>query len=112
MVVFALPCGAGGRSRFSSNLPGGSAQGRRGGSKGGGYCILDCVFHELDQTFFVLDMMAWKVNRPVFLLAQTLAYCSLWDANSRRMATVGTPFQPRYCSEYTPKSKGFDFQNM
>eukprot|EP00903_Cladosiphon_okamuranus_P016060 g14826.t1 len=46
--------------RFSSNLPGGSAQGRRGGSKGGGYCILDCVFHELDQTFFVLDMMAWK----------------------------------------------------
>ncbi|CAM9132949.1 unnamed protein product [Scytosiphon promiscuus] len=46
--------------RFSSNLPGGSAAGRRGGSKGGGYCILDCVFHELDQTFFVLDMMAWK----------------------------------------------------
>eukprot|EP00752_Nemacystus_decipiens_P013797 g12249.t1 len=46
--------------RFSSNLPGGSAQGRRGGSKGGGYCILDCVFHELDHTFFVLDMMAWK----------------------------------------------------
>ncbi|CAM9115953.1 unnamed protein product, partial [Hapterophycus canaliculatus] len=43
-----------------SNLPGGSAAGRRGGSKGGGYCILDCVFHELDQTFFVLDMMAWK----------------------------------------------------
>lgn len=49
--------------RFSSNLPGGSAAGRRGGSKGGGYCILDCVFHELDQTFFVLDMMAWKVSR-------------------------------------------------
>ncbi len=48
--------------RFSSNLPGGSSAGRRGGSKGGGYCILDCVFHELDQTFFVLDMMAWKVS--------------------------------------------------
>eukprot|EP00904_Undaria_pinnatifida_P011058 jgi/Undpi1/7082/HiC_scaffold_22.g09556.m1 len=46
--------------RFSSHLPGGSSAGRRGGTKGGGYCILDCVFHELDQTFFVLDMMAWK----------------------------------------------------
>ncbi|CAM9384243.1 unnamed protein product [Sphacelaria rigidula] len=46
--------------RFTSHLPGGSAAGRRGGAKGGGYCILDCVFHELDQTFFVLDMMAWK----------------------------------------------------
>lgn len=50
--------------RFSSHLPGGSKAGRRGGSKGGGYCILDCVFHELDQTFFVLDMMAWKVRQP------------------------------------------------
>lgn len=50
--------------RFSSHLPGGSKAGRRGGSKGGGYCILDCVFHELDQTFFVLDMMAWKVSQP------------------------------------------------
>lgn len=52
------------RCRFSSHLPGGSASGRRGGAKGGGYCILDCVFHEVDQTFFVLDMMAWKVRAP------------------------------------------------
>lgn len=57
--------------RFSSNLPGGSPAGRRGGSKGGGYCILDCVFHELDQTFFVLDMMAWKVSRCGHLFATT-----------------------------------------
>lgn len=48
--------------RFSSHLPGGSASTRKGASKAGGYCILDCIYHELDETFFVLDMMAWKVQ--------------------------------------------------
>lgn len=61
VTVFVFSC-APPSVRFSSNLPGGSTAGRRSGTKGGAYCILDCVFHELDQTFFVLDMMAWKVG--------------------------------------------------
>ncbi|GAQ80912.1 m3G-cap-specific nuclear import receptor [Klebsormidium nitens] len=24
------------------------------------YCILDCIFHEPDQTYYVIDMMCWK----------------------------------------------------
>lgn len=25
------------------------------------YCVLDCIFHERDATFYVLDVMCWKV---------------------------------------------------
>ncbi|KAG5192681.1 putative snur portin-like protein [Tribonema minus] len=28
--------------------------------KGPGCTVLDCVFHELDQTFYVIDMMCWS----------------------------------------------------
>lgn len=85
--------------RFTSHLPGGSAAGRRGGAKGGGYCILDCVFHELDQTFFVLDMMAWKVKCDVLCVLYVLScMCALSaerlrapkDIAGPRMATVGS----------------------
>nr|POE60497.1 snurportin-1 [Quercus suber] len=24
------------------------------------YSILDCIFHELDQTYYVLDMVCWR----------------------------------------------------
>lgn len=41
----ALPCGA--RTRENS----GSAQ---------SYCILDCIFHEMDQTYYVIDMVCWR----------------------------------------------------
>ena len=40
--------------RFQSGLPSGSP------GKGGDYSILDCVFHELDQTYYILDIMCWK----------------------------------------------------
>ncbi|XP_021775892.1 snurportin-1-like isoform X1 [Chenopodium quinoa] len=40
----ALPCGA--RTRGNS----GSGQ---------SYCILDCIFHEVDQTYYVIDMLCW-----------------------------------------------------
>ncbi|XP_044486701.1 snurportin-1 [Mangifera indica] len=41
----ALPCGA--RTRDQS----GSSQ---------SYCILDCIFHESDQTYYVIDMVCWR----------------------------------------------------
>ncbi|KAL9239359.1 hypothetical protein vseg_013691 [Gypsophila vaccaria] len=40
-----LPCGA--RTRENS----GSSQ---------SYCILDCIFHEMDKTYYVIDMVCWR----------------------------------------------------
>ncbi|XP_074317195.1 uncharacterized protein LOC141653358 [Silene latifolia] len=40
-----LPCGA--RTRENSGSP-------------QSYCILDCIFHETDQTYYVIDMVCWK----------------------------------------------------
>ena len=45
--------------RFASALPGGSRATQRGGGEGG-FCILDCVFHEPDATYYVLDTLAWN----------------------------------------------------
>jgi snurportin-1 len=39
--------------RFSSALPGG-AQGQPGGGGDDSYSILDCVYHEPDQTYYAL----------------------------------------------------------
>lgn len=47
--------------KFSSNLP-------NGGPDSGfahGFSILDVIFHESDQTYYVLDMMCWKVRKLV-----------------------------------------------
>jgi snurportin-1 len=44
--------------KFRSQLPNGSAS----SGYSNDYSILDCVFHEEDQTFYVLDMMCWKVR--------------------------------------------------
>ncbi|GLE01660.1 hypothetical protein PINS_up010494 [Pythium insidiosum] len=43
--------------RFPSALPNGS---RKTNGSGDAYCILDCIFHEYDKTFYVLDVMCWK----------------------------------------------------
>eukprot|EP00741_Cyanophora_paradoxa_P001737 tig00000073_g1684.t1 len=42
-------------ARFPSALPGG-----RRGPGGDGYSILDCVYHEADATYYVLDLMCWR----------------------------------------------------
>ncbi|KAI9906225.1 hypothetical protein PsorP6_004750 [Peronosclerospora sorghi] len=39
----ALPCGSHKTNKFNE-----------------GYCILDCIFQEQDETFYVLDVMCWK----------------------------------------------------
>lgn len=43
--------------RFPSALPNGSAR-----SKGpkDGWTLLDCVYHEANQTYFVLDLLCWR----------------------------------------------------
>ncbi|CAN0325813.1 snurportin-1 [Lampetra fluviatilis] len=46
-------------NRFSSLLPGG----RHGQHKE--YSILDCVFSEVDRTYYILDVMCWRAH-PVY----------------------------------------------
>ena len=41
---------------FPSNLPGGNRHQRRKAS----YTILDCIFSEALNTFYILDMMCWN----------------------------------------------------
>ncbi|CAL9226742.1 unnamed protein product [Arabidopsis halleri] len=44
---------------FPSALPGGA---RKKGAAGpaSSYSILDCIFHESDQTYYVIDMVCWR----------------------------------------------------
>jgi snurportin-1 len=44
--------------RFPSALPNGSKS-KESSRSGQSYCILDCIFHELDQTYYVIDMVCW-----------------------------------------------------
>ncbi|KAJ4712572.1 snurportin-1 [Melia azedarach] len=44
---------------FPSALPGGARTKDQSGSAQS-YCILDCIFHELDQTYYVIDMVCWR----------------------------------------------------
>lgn len=44
--------------RFPSALPNGSRN-KDASRSGQSYCILDCIFHELDQTYYVIDMVCW-----------------------------------------------------
>ena len=47
---------------FPSHLPGGCHKYQDPYNH---YCILDCIFHEVLQTFFVLDIMCWR-GHPVY----------------------------------------------
>ncbi len=44
--------------KFPSILPNGSRASRAG--SGDDFCILDCIFHEPDSTYYIVDMMCWK----------------------------------------------------
>ncbi|KAM7471518.1 hypothetical protein LguiA_009701 [Lonicera macranthoides] len=44
--------------RFPSSLPNGSKS-KDASRSAQSYCILDCIFHELDQTYYVIDMVCW-----------------------------------------------------
>ncbi|XP_052276684.1 uncharacterized protein LOC127875954 isoform X2 [Dreissena polymorpha] len=47
---------------FPSHLPGGNRQQK---DKYRDNAILDCIYHEVEKTFYVLDIMNWK-NHPVY----------------------------------------------
>ncbi|GAB4860802.1 hypothetical protein Ancab_035965 [Ancistrocladus abbreviatus] len=44
---------------FPSALPSG-ARTRENSGSGQSYCILDCIYHEMDQTYYVIDMVCWR----------------------------------------------------
>nr|XP_008520486.1 PREDICTED: snurportin-1 isoform X1 [Equus przewalskii] len=44
-------------NRFSSLLPGGN---RRNSTTAKDYTILDCIYSEVNQTYYVLDVMCWR----------------------------------------------------
>ncbi|KAI3901287.1 hypothetical protein MKW92_051256 [Papaver armeniacum] len=43
--------------RFPSALQNGAYRTR---DNSGSYCLLDCIFHEHDQTYYVIDMVCWR----------------------------------------------------
>ena len=43
--------------RFASCLPNGSARSR---GPRGGWTLLDCIYHEPDKTYYVLDLLCWR----------------------------------------------------
>uniref|UniRef100_A0ACD5X106 Uncharacterized protein n=1 Tax=Avena sativa TaxID=4498 RepID=A0ACD5X106_AVESA len=44
--------------RFPSALPNGSKRGISGPASS--YSILDCIFHEPDETYYIVDMICWR----------------------------------------------------
>ncbi|XP_072529905.1 snurportin-1 [Salminus brasiliensis] len=49
-------------NRFPSLLPGGN---RHNSAMGKDYTILDCIYSELDRTYYILDVMCWR-GHPVY----------------------------------------------
>ncbi|XP_043536454.1 snurportin-1 isoform X1 [Chiloscyllium plagiosum] len=49
-------------NRFPSLLPGGN---RHNSATGKDYTILDCIYSEVNRTYFVLDVMCWR-GHPVY----------------------------------------------
>ena len=45
--------------KFPSALPGGSRRSKHGKAEDS-FCILDCVFHQSDGVYYVMDCMAWN----------------------------------------------------
>lgn len=49
-------------NRFPSLLPGGS---RHNSSTGKDYTILDCIYNELNRTYYILDVLCWR-GHPMY----------------------------------------------
>lgn len=49
-------------NRFPSFLPGGN---RHNSAMGKDYTILDCIYSEMDRTYYILDVMCWR-GHPVY----------------------------------------------
>ncbi|DAZ94297.1 TPA: hypothetical protein N0F65_012066 [Lagenidium giganteum] len=70
--------------KFPSALPGGS---HKTNGAGDTYCILDCIFHEHDSTFYVLDVMCWK---GYLLYNCTTEFRFYWMRDKLSEGTAGT----------------------
>lgn len=80
--------------RFPSALPNGSRKRNASGS-GQTYSILDCIFHEMDQTYYVIDMICW---RGYSLYDCTAEFRFFW-LNSKLVET-GACEPPSYYHKY------------
>ena len=47
------------------------------------FCILDCILHQANQTYYVMDIMCWKVG-AVSLKAKQAACMPLKDWKAQR----------------------------
>ncbi|CAI5492829.1 unnamed protein product [Closterium sp. Naga37s-1] len=92
--------------RFPSHLPNGA---RAPGIAAGAhvYCILDCIFHEPNNTYYVLDVMAWRgyslydctAEFRLFWLQTHLPQCGACDPPSHfhRFRFAPVPFFECHC---------------
>ncbi|KAL9314009.1 hypothetical protein ACSQ67_019461 [Phaseolus vulgaris] len=80
-------------SRFPSALPSGARRKDSGSSQS--YSILDCIFHELDQTYYVIDMVCWRG----YSLSDCTAEFRFFWLNSK-LAESGACEPPSYYHKY------------
>ncbi|CAH0481334.1 unnamed protein product [Peronospora belbahrii] len=89
--------------KFPSALPCGSYKTNKAND---GYCILDCIFQEQNETFYVLDVMCWK---GYLLYNCTTEFRLYWMRNklsegATETVTPANPFRflPIPCYESDP----------
>ncbi|XP_014489900.1 snurportin-1 isoform X1 [Vigna radiata var. radiata] len=80
-------------NRFPSALPSGARKKESGSSQS--YSILDCIFHELDQTYYVIDMVCWRG----YSLSDCTAEFRFFWLNSK-LAESGACEPPSYYHKY------------
>lgn len=76
--------------RFQSALPGGSSSTRHGDA----FCILDCVFHRRDQTYYAMDCLAWNGMSMYDCAAEmrlSWLHAKLGDPETAECAAAGPP---------------------
>ena len=82
--------------KFSSTLPNGSRDSAAG--SGDNFCILDCVFHEPDSVYYVLDMMCWKG----YALYECSAEFRLFWVQSKLAECMPSPGQEQQRYSFVP----------
>lgn len=81
--------------RFPSKLPNGARTKEVSSGSSNSYSILDCIFHEQDQTYYVIDMVCW---RGYSLYDCTSEFRFFW-VNSK-LAETGACDPPSYYHKY------------
>ena len=79
--------------RFQSALPGGSSTTRHGRAEDA-FCILDCVFHRQNQTYYAMDCLAWNGMSMYDCSAEmrlSWLHAKLGDPETAECAAAGPP---------------------